>query len=635
MNEERNERTIGELTTWGPDGEWSGMESREKQKAGEDRPLEIGELETLRTKGVTELMLLTGRYRVLKRLGEGGMGSVWLAEDTKLDNRLVAIKMLPAVLAGKKGAYRQVKQEALVAMRLAHPNIATVRAFEEDEGGVPFLVMDYIKGTGLDEILSERGPLGEEEVLKLLGPVAAALDYAHSQGVVHRDVKPGNVMVRKDGTPFVLDFGIAREIQETMTRVTGKFSSGTLLYMSPEQLHGLTPKASQDVYSFAAMTYECIVGKPPFSLGQIEYQIDHDEPKDLLEGVVGEPLRQGVMAGLEKKPEKRPRACTEILGSTGKRHANSETMGAVAVTPPYERKSKIAGFQQDGGRLSDWKMGERGRLRSAHELSDNEFQQLEVAGHEIRHLSRESQRTRSTSWRQIVLASMALLGSVAIGMGWWWQAMQGRKTQVVLNQTIAQLDEERDKSREALLELDQTQSNLSDARVQLDAVRAELGDTHAKLKDFQEVANSSIDRLQEELKEKNGRIHFLEESVSKIEASKAQLATIIVQLEDAKAQLEEDNAMLDSQLRKITACTTSLQKGTTGKIIMVYPDKKTCLVDIGASAGAGTGATLIVHRNDLMLGKIRLSNIGPDISLAEIMPGYQADKIHAGDHVLF
>ena len=256
--------------------------------------------------------LLAGRYRVVRQLGQGGMGSVWLAEDTKLDGFKVAIKMLPSVLVNNKRAYAQVKAEALVSLKLSHPNIATVRAFEE-EGGNPFLVMDYIDGQTLDDYLAEKGKLSEDEAIRLLKPVAAALDYAHTQGVVHRDVKPGNVMIRKDGTPFVLDFGIAREIQETMTRVTGKLSSGTLLYMSPEQLHGAAPKPSQDIYSFAAMVYECLKGEPPFSRGQIEYQIEHDTPTPLDEHIA---ICSQVMAGLAKSPETRPMSCALLFEKT-------------------------------------------------------------------------------------------------------------------------------------------------------------------------------------------------------------------------------------------------------------------------------------------------------------------------------
>ena len=253
--------------------------------------------------------VLAGRYRVIRQLGQGGMGSVWLAEDEKLDGFKVAIKMLPSVLVCNKRAYAQVKAEALVSLKLSHPNIVTVRAFEE-EGGNPFLVMDYIDGQTLDDYLAEKGKLTEEETVKLLKPVAAALDYAHAQGVVHRDVKPGNVMIRKDGTPFVLDFGIAREIQETMTRVTGKLSSGTLLYMSPEQLNGDAPKPAQDIYSFAAMAYECLKGDPPFCRGQIEYQIIHNAPEPIPNG---NQLGENVLRGLSKDPGSRPGMCLKLL----------------------------------------------------------------------------------------------------------------------------------------------------------------------------------------------------------------------------------------------------------------------------------------------------------------------------------
>ena len=270
--------------------------------------------------------LLAGRYRVVRQLGQGGMGSVWLAEDMQLDNKQFAIKMLPSILVSNKRAYRQLKDEALVAMKLTHPNIVTLRAFEENNGN-PFLVMDYIEGQTLDDYLAERcddltqrhrgtevgeggAGLPEAEVIRLLKPIAAALDYAHKKGVVHRDVKPGNVMVAKDGTPYILDFGIAREIQETMTRVTGKLSSGTLLYMSPEQLHGASPKPAQDIYSFAAMAYECLKGEPPFVRGQIEYQIDNDTPAPLGPHII---ISGQVMKGLAKKPEDRPDTCAAVL----------------------------------------------------------------------------------------------------------------------------------------------------------------------------------------------------------------------------------------------------------------------------------------------------------------------------------
>ncbi len=318
--------------------------------------------------------LLAGRYRIVRQLGQGGMGSVWLAEDTQLDDKPFAIKMLPSILVSNKRAYRQLKDEALVAMKLTHPNIVTLRAFEENNGN-PFLVMDYVDGQTLDDYLADynsrvelalndadaaigsrvprdrigragaprppQGGLPESDVLRILRPIAAALDYAHAKGVVHRDVKPGNVMIAKDGTPYILDFGIAREIQETMTRVTGKLSSGTLLYMSPEQLMGESPKPAQDIYSFAAMAYECLKGEPPFVRGSIEDQIKNKQPEPLCIATGETPvagsdksaaspncashrgngaLAASVMAGLAKKPEDRPPTCAAVLEGSGFSH---------------------------------------------------------------------------------------------------------------------------------------------------------------------------------------------------------------------------------------------------------------------------------------------------------------------------
>ena len=291
-----------------------------------------------------ERALLANRYRIIKQLGQGGMGSVWLAEDMQLDNKQFAIKMLPSILVSNSRAYRQLKDEALVAMKLVHPNIVQLRAFEENNGN-PFLVMDYIDGRTLDDYLAEKGKLSEDEAIKLLKPIAAALDYAHGEGVVHRDVKPANVMIRKDGRPIVLDFGIAREIQETMTRVTGKLSSGTLLYMSPEQLHGAAPKKEQDIYSFAAMAYECIKGAPPFTHGAIEDQIKNEPPAPLPEGA----CTASIMSGLAKNPEDRPATCVGVLSGGVLTQSRRDAERQSVDSSRAERVEKTEGGARNGG----------------------------------------------------------------------------------------------------------------------------------------------------------------------------------------------------------------------------------------------------------------------------------------------
>lgn len=269
-------------------------------------------------------VLLADRYRIVRKLGEGGMGSVWLAEDMMLDGRHVAIKMLPVIFIANKRAIQQLKAEARVAIQLAHSNIATLRAFEESRQG-PFLVMDYIEGRTLESVLSERGPLPEQEVIQIFTPIAQAIDYAHRQNVIHRDIKPSNILIRNDGTPFITDFGIAREITETLTRMTGVGTSGTLPYMSPEQVRGEPPSRSQDIYSLAATLYECLSGHPPFYRGQIEYQIVNMTVEALKTDHL---LAQRILQALDKAPERRPSTAERLLvgsSSSGEQRPEQRT----------------------------------------------------------------------------------------------------------------------------------------------------------------------------------------------------------------------------------------------------------------------------------------------------------------------
>lgn len=224
--------------------------------------------------------ILSGRYKIVREIGSGGMGTVYLAEDTELDNMQVAVKVLPTILSNNKRSIDNLRREAKTALKLTHPNIVRLHTFQSDEA-IKYLVMEYVDGGNLEEKILKAGALNVDDTLKIFTQVAAGLDYAHSQNVLHRDIKPANIMLTKDGKAKLADFGIARQLKDSMTRITGKETSGTLLYMAPEQFRGGEPDHRSDIYSLAASIYECISGHPPFWRGSIEYQIMNEEPAPL------------------------------------------------------------------------------------------------------------------------------------------------------------------------------------------------------------------------------------------------------------------------------------------------------------------------------------------------------------------
>jgi serine/threonine protein kinase len=202
-----------------------------------------------------------GEYEILGELGSGGMATVYLAHDIAL-NRKVAIKLMsPAYLHGPDMVAR-FKREARTAAALSHPHIIPVYAVREGEQAL-FFVMKYVKGRTLDSIISEMGPLPLTMIRSILLEVTAALDYAHREGVVHRDIKPGNIMVDEEGFVMVTDFGIAKAMQGETLTVTGT-TVGTPSYLSPEACTGGPVNQAADQYSLGAVAYEMLTGKPPF-----------------------------------------------------------------------------------------------------------------------------------------------------------------------------------------------------------------------------------------------------------------------------------------------------------------------------------------------------------------------------------
>jgi serine/threonine protein kinase len=216
--------------------------------------------------------LLNDRYQVLSLIGKGATSAVYKAEDTKL-NQPVAIKVLRSHLAEDPAIMRRFEQEAKTARLLQHPNIVDVRAYEKTDDGIPFLVMDLIEGTSLQDEITVAGWLPAERTVAIFIQVCAALAAAHEKGIVHRDLKPGNIMLTDgpDGGLLVkvLDFGVAKILPATGDTVlkltqTGEML-GSILYMSPEQCLDKELDGRSDCYSLGCVMYETLTGKPPLS----------------------------------------------------------------------------------------------------------------------------------------------------------------------------------------------------------------------------------------------------------------------------------------------------------------------------------------------------------------------------------
>ena len=221
-----------------------------------------------------------GRYRVLGRLGVGGMATVYLAEDSSL-GRKVALKVMAERYAEDGEFVERFRREAQAAARLNHPNIIAVYDRGEADGR-PYIAMEYLQGRTLKQVIQKEGPLPAERAIAIAMQVLAGLRYAHEHGVVHRDVKPHNVLVGDDGRIKVTDFGIAHAGDPQMTEVGSIV--GTAQYLSPEQARGRSVGPQTDLYSLGVVVYEMLAGRVPFegdSSVAIAMQHVSDEPPPL------------------------------------------------------------------------------------------------------------------------------------------------------------------------------------------------------------------------------------------------------------------------------------------------------------------------------------------------------------------
>jgi serine/threonine protein kinase/Tfp pilus assembly protein PilF len=262
------------------------------------------------------------KYRIVRQLGAGGMGEVFLAEDIELD-RKVALKIMSAELAKDNRQRKRFRTEARAASALIHPNICVIHDVGETPEGRPFLAMEFVEGQTLD-LLSQQRHLSLGEILKIGTQTAEALTAAHSRGVVHRDIKPSNIIVDEAGRAKVLDFGLAKklgreQLEEIVTEAaitkTG-FLIGTPHYMSPEQVLGREVNQRSDIFSLGVVLYELIAGQRPFlgrTVGEVINNVVNQLPHPIgLESPICESLNSVILKCLEKDPGNRYATATEL-----------------------------------------------------------------------------------------------------------------------------------------------------------------------------------------------------------------------------------------------------------------------------------------------------------------------------------
>jgi serine/threonine-protein kinase len=288
-----------------------------------------------------------GRYRLERRLGHGGMASVYLARDSVLD-RPVAVKLLADNVAGDEGLRKRFVREARLAARLSHPNVVSIYDTGADEGR-PYIVMEYVDGATLADLLA-RETLEPEEARQLALQACRGLAHAHDAGLVHRDIKPQNLLLGRDGTLKIADFGIARAAEGTALTQAGTVL-GTAAYLSPEQALGEEVTAATDIYSLGAVVYELLTGRPPLEPESLADLADRQRrpaiaPVRELAPDLPRDLEDVVMRCLARNPAYRPRSASALEQelAPGRREPPTERLPRLRPPHPVRRPALWIGL---------------------------------------------------------------------------------------------------------------------------------------------------------------------------------------------------------------------------------------------------------------------------------------------------
>src|SRR5262245_15127716 len=256
-----------------------------------------------------------GGYRVEELIGRGGMGEVYRAHDRRLD-RNVALKILAPRYADDDGFRERLLRESRLAASLDHPNVVPVYDAGEADAGF-YLAMRYVEGADLRPLLRRGGPLAPARALAIVSQVADALDAAHAKGLVHRDVKPSNVLIDERGHCYLADFGLTQSASDRGQATDGSLL-GTLDYVAPEQIRGDEVAGSGDVYALGCMLFECLTGEPPFrrpsEVATLYAHLEDDPPSASARHSALPASIDGVFArALAKDPDERHSTCAELV----------------------------------------------------------------------------------------------------------------------------------------------------------------------------------------------------------------------------------------------------------------------------------------------------------------------------------